>query len=64
MTKFQTKKHGYADDEVKSAIQKEIRRGNEENAMYWALEIATESKSSFGWLRNRLKIILYEDIDR
>ena len=62
MSKFQTKKHGYNDDEVKSALQKEIRRGNEKEAMYWALEIAMEGKSSFGWLRNRLKIIAYEDI--
>lgn len=62
MTKFQTKKHGFNDDEVKSALQKEIRRGEEENAMYWALELAMEGKSSFGWLRNRLKVIAYEDI--
>jgi replication-associated recombination protein RarA len=61
MTKFQTK-HKFNDDEVKSALQKEIRRGNEDNAMYWALELAMEGKSSFGWLRNRLKIIAYEDI--
>jgi replication-associated recombination protein RarA len=62
MTHFQTKPHGFNDDEVKSAMQKEIRRGNEGDAMYWALEIALESKPSFGWLRNRLKIIAYEDI--
>jgi len=62
MTKFQTKKHGFNDDEVKSALQKEIRRDNEENAMYWALELAMEGKPSFGWLRNRLKVIAYEDI--
>jgi replication-associated recombination protein RarA len=30
--------------------------------MYYALEIAHEGKPSFGWLRNRLKIIAYEDI--
>ena len=62
MTKFQTKKHGYNDDELKSALQKSIRRGLEESAMYYALELAYEGKSSFGWLRNRLKIIAYEDI--
>jgi replication-associated recombination protein RarA len=62
MTKFKTKHHGFNDDEVKSALQKEIRRGIEDNAMYWALELAMEGKPSFGWLRNRLKIIAYEDI--
>lgn len=70
MTKFQTKKHSYTDDEVKSALQKEIRRGNEQEAMYWALELAYEydeeknplGKSSWTWLCNRLKIIVYEDI--
>lgn len=69
MTKFQTDKHGYNDDEVKSALQKDIRRGNEDNAMYWAMEIANEyvvfkagGKASWSWLVNRLKIICYEDI--
>lgn len=70
MTKFQTRKHDLNDDEVKSALQKEIRRGNEEEAMYWALELACEydkkenplGKSSWTWLCNRLKIIAYEDI--
>jgi len=62
MTLFKTKKHQYNDDEVKSTIQKDIRRGEEESAMFFALELAHESKSSFSWLRNRLKIIAYEDI--
>lgn len=60
--KFQTKKRQYNDDEVKSAIQKLIRRGDEEGALFFAMELANEGKSSFGWLRNRLKIIAYEDI--
>lgn len=30
--------------------------------MYFAFELAEEGKSSFGWLRNRLKVISYEDI--
>ena len=62
MSKFKTKYHGYNDDEVKSALQKDIRRGLEDKALYWAFELAYEGKSSFGWLRNRLKIIAYEDI--
>ena len=62
MTLFETKKHQYNDDEVKSVIQKTIRRGDEEGALFFALELAHESKPSFEWLRNRLKIIAYEDI--
>lgn len=62
MTLFTTKKHLYNDDEVKSAIQKTIRRGDEEGALFFALELAHEGKPSFGWLRNHLKIIAYEDI--
>lgn len=62
MSKFKTKHHGYNDDEVKSALQKDIRRGLEDKALYWAFELAYEGKSSFGWLRNRLEVIAYEDI--
>jgi replication-associated recombination protein RarA len=62
MTLFETKKHQYNDDEVKSVIQKTIRRGDEEGSLFFALELAHESKPSFEWLRNRLKIIAYEDI--
>jgi replication-associated recombination protein RarA len=32
---------GYPMDEVRSALQKEIRRGNIEASMYWALELNT-----------------------
>ena len=49
MVKFKTKYHGYNDDEVKSAFQKEIRRGEKERAIYWAFELAYEGKTSFGW---------------
>ena len=45
--------------EVMSALQKEIRRGNEENALYWALELE-EFNSTLLW--NRLKVISSEDI--
>jgi len=62
MTKYQSNKHNYADDELHSALQKEIRRANEKEALYFALEIAHESHSSFSWLKHRLKIIAYEDI--
>ncbi|MEF8879463.1 MAG: hypothetical protein V5A64_03615 [Candidatus Thermoplasmatota archaeon] len=63
MANYQTK-HGFNDDEVVSALQKDIRRGLEKNALYWAFEICDggEHKSGFSRLRNRLIIITYEDI--
>lgn len=63
-THYQTNKHKYNDDEVISALQKDIRRGNESQSMWWALEISDNgnSKNGFSRLINRLKIILYEDI--
>lgn len=45
--------------EATSALQKEIRRGNEENALYWALELE-QLNPSLLW--NRLKVIASEDI--
>ena len=62
MVLFKTKKHQYNDDEVKSVIQKTIRRGDEEAALFFALELAHEEKSSFKWLKNHLKVIAYEEI--
>jgi len=62
MTHYRTKKHNYADDEVISAIQKHIRRGNEKESYYFALELTEESKQGFSLLVSRLKVILYEDI--
>jgi replication-associated recombination protein RarA len=50
---------GYALGECSSALQKEIRRGNEEAAMYWAIEIETVQPK---YLMNRLKVIASEDI--
>ena len=51
---------GYQMDEVISALQKEIRRGNEENAVYWGLEIL--NTSGLEWkLWRRLKVISAED---
>jgi replication-associated recombination protein RarA len=50
---------GYPFYEVASALQKEIRRGREEEAMYWALELAGQY-DDFLW--RRLAIIASEDI--
>lgn len=51
--------NGYQLEEVISALQKDIRRGNEENAMYWALELVPNYEA---YLWRRLTIILHEDI--
>lgn len=63
MANYQTR-HGFNDDEVVSALQKQIRRGIEDDALYWAIELSNngEHKSGFSRLRNRLWVILYEDI--
>jgi len=50
---------GYDFFEVASALQKEIRRGNEEAALYWALELGSKF-DDFLW--SRLSIIASEDI--
>lgn len=43
-----------------SALQKEIRRGNEEEALYWAFELI--ERNCFTQCVNRLRVIAYEDI--
>lgn len=50
---------GYPFDEVASALQKAVRRGLEEEAMYWAVEIETRFPD---YLWKRLQIISIEDI--
>jgi len=52
-------KNGYDFYEVLSALQKDIRRGNEEQALHWAFELL--ETNSF-MLRKRLRTIIYEDI--
>ena len=51
--------NGYFLDEVISALQKEIRRGNEYEAVYWAVELESFNSKA---LWNRLKVIASEDI--
>lgn len=51
---------GYDFFEVSSALQKEIRRGNEVNAMYWAVELYNSNYDQYLW--KRLKIITSEDV--
>jgi replication-associated recombination protein RarA len=50
---------GYRLSEVISALQKEIRRGNEREAMFWALELIPRYER---YLWRRLLVIVNEDI--
>lgn len=53
-------KGGYPIDEVVSALQKDIRRGNYENACHWARELVISGNSWKLW--RRLQVISLEDI--
>lgn len=46
--------------EVSSAFQKAIRRGLEDEAMYWAVELSNSNYEEYLW--KRMKIITCEDI--
>ncbi len=50
---------GYSLDEIISALQKDIRRGNEEQALYWCLEMVPRFEV---YLWRRLIVICNEDI--
>jgi replication-associated recombination protein RarA len=51
---------GYRCEEVSSAMQKCIRRGLEEDALFWATELDLSGFGEYVW--KRLKIIASEDI--
>lgn len=51
---------GYSLFEVASAFQKSIRRGLEEEAMYWAVELFNSSFDEYLW--KRIRIISSEDV--
>ena len=53
-------KGGYAFDEVASAMQKAIRRGQEEEALYWAMEIF--ESGYWKYVFRRLVVIAMEDV--
>jgi replication-associated recombination protein RarA len=55
-------RHDFAADEVISALQKEIRRGNAENAALLAYEMVTTSPEMEAYLWRRLLAICVEDI--
>lgn len=50
---------GYPLDEVISALQKDIRRGHEEQALYWCLEMVPRYEA---YLWRRLIVICNEDV--
>jgi len=54
--------HGLPADQVVSALQKEIRRGNTENAALLAYEIAVSSPDLENYLWQRLMVISVEDV--
>ena len=55
--------HYYPVDEVASAVQKCIRLGYEEQAIYWSFEMMnSRNKSHYTHLWNRLKVIASEDV--
>lgn len=54
--------HGLPADHVISALQKEIRRGNTENAALLAYEMIITSPALEDYLWQRLKVISVEDI--
>ena len=51
---------GYQNGEVASALQKEIRRGNEKEALFWATELELGGNGNYVW--KRLLIIASEDV--
>ena len=60
--KEKTTINGYPADEVISSLQKDIRRGNEEEAAFWAYELSKSGKSFQRKLWERLITIAVEDI--
>jgi replication-associated recombination protein RarA len=61
MSKYDLRtKKGYDFFEVSSALQKCIRRGMEEEAMYWAVELFNSNYQEYIW--KRLRIMASEDV--
>ena len=51
---------GHRCDEVSSAMQKSIRRGLEEEALYWTTELDLAGFGNYAW--RRLRIVCTEDV--
>jgi replication-associated recombination protein RarA len=57
------KRFGYSPYDLRSALQKDIRRGNEYEALFWAVKLESlGNKSVIKGIWNRLKVIASEDI--
>jgi replication-associated recombination protein RarA len=54
--------HDFPADEIISSLQKEIRRGNTENAALLAYEMLTTSPEMEAYLWGRLQVISVEDV--
>jgi len=59
--KAETTPNGHAIDEAVSALQKSIRRGLEEDALYWGKELYLTDKAVAGIAWSRLRVIASED---
>jgi replication-associated recombination protein RarA len=55
-----TTKGGYLNSEVTSALQKCIRRGLEEEALFWATELDLSNYGNYVW--KRMRIMASEDV--
>ena len=55
-------RHDFPADEIISALQKEVRRGNTENAVLLAYEMVTTSPELEAYLWRRLLVISVEDV--
>jgi hypothetical protein len=51
---------GYGVDEVTSALQKAVRRGHEDEAVFWASELDLAGFGNYVW--KRLRVIASEDV--
>lgn len=54
--------HGYRLSEVISAVGKEIRRGKDEMAVFWALQMALSGMEAEQFLWERFRVISLEDV--
>ena len=52
--------HGYPMDEVRSALQKTVRRGLRDEAIWWAIEMNESGYGAYCW--RTLMVITTEDI--
>ncbi len=57
-----TSRHGHLLAEVLSAAIKELRRGHEEQSLYWALEMATACRQAEEFLWECLLVFTSEDV--